>query len=294
MNLTPLMAAAAAGNVPLVEALLERGADREAIDDFGCNALHWAMREAFREAKFARGPFASLYELLAPAGIDVRTGERLVRLDRHLSEYFLFQTLWALFRSRFTHRQRRPNAAFDTQCVLDAWQHLPANVVRPERNRRHHLSQVLSRNEVERDYAYNRALFVRVAQGWYQFDPGLAVRRTRGDEVNWVPIYQALNLRFVAEFALDHVHDRIDAYLERAGLPERTIPIAAERAIARHEAAVREQRRREADYRARIEQRAAAGNTPPERPKWGTPEARRLEIERIRREIESRRKGGVG
>src|SRR5690606_34710622 len=83
MNLTPLMAAAAAGNVPLVEALLESGANREAIDHHGCNALHWAMREAFREPKFARGPFAALYELLAPASVDVRTSERLVRLDRH-------------------------------------------------------------------------------------------------------------------------------------------------------------------------------------------------------------------
>ncbi len=295
MNLTPLMAAAAAGNVPLVEALLERGADREAVDDYGCNALHWAMREAFREPKFARGLFASLYELLAPAGIDVRTGERLVRLDRHITEYFLFQTLWALFRSRFTHRQRRPHAAFDTQCILDAWEHLPANVVKPERNKRHHLSQVLSRNEIERDYAYNRSLFVRVAQGWYQFDPALAVRRTRGGDASWVPIYQALNLPLIAEFALDAVHERIDGYLQRAGLPERTIPIAAECAIARHEAALREQRRRETEYRAQIEQharqRAATMSAPPERPKWGTPEARRLEIERIRKEIEIRRKG---
>lgn len=294
MNLTPLMAAATAGNVALVEALLERGADREAIDDYGGNALHWAMREAFREPKFAHGPFAGLYELLAPASVDVRSGERLVRLDRHISEYFLFQTLWVLFRSRFTHRQRRPHAAFDTQCILDAWQHLPANVVRPERNKRHHLSQVLSRNEVERDYSYNRALFVRIAQGWYQFDPGLAVRRTRGDGANWVPIYQALNLRFIGEFALDFAYGRIDEYLERAGLPERTIPIIAERAIARHEAAQREQERREAEYRAQIERQAkqhsSASRLSDERPKWGTPEARRLEIERIRKEIENRRK----
>ena len=118
MNLTPLMAAAAAGNVALVEALIERGADRDATDHFGGNALHWAMREAFRDPAFARGPFAALYESLAPASVDVNTGERLVRIDRHLTEYFLFQTLWALFTTRFTHLQRRPYAAFEAQAVL--------------------------------------------------------------------------------------------------------------------------------------------------------------------------------
>jgi hypothetical protein len=107
MNQTPLMAAAAAGNIALVEALLERGADREAVDHYGQNALHWAMREALRDAKFAHGPFAALYEQLAPASIDLQTGGRLVRLDRHQSEYILFQTLWMLFRSRFTRPRER-------------------------------------------------------------------------------------------------------------------------------------------------------------------------------------------
>ena len=51
MNQTPLMAAAAAGNVALVEALLERGADRDAIDHYGCNALHLMLRGAFRDAQ---------------------------------------------------------------------------------------------------------------------------------------------------------------------------------------------------------------------------------------------------
>lgn len=257
MNLTPLMAAAAAGNVPLVEALIERGADREATDHFGANALHWAMREAFHDPKFARGPFAALYELLAPPAVDVNTGERLVRIDRHLSEYFLFQTLWALFKTRFTHKQRRPYAAFETRDILKAWEHLPANVVRPERNKRQHLSSVLSRNEVERDYAYNRALFQRVTQGWYRFNPRLSVRRKLEGSETWVPIYQALNLPFVNEFAWDFVWQRLNDCLAQAGMPARPVPIAAERALARQQAAAVQREREAKELQEAIERRRA-------------------------------------
>lgn len=289
MNQTPLMAAAAAGNVNLVDVLLERGANREAVDHYGCNALHWAMREAFRDAKFARGPFAALYEQLAPASVDVNTGERLVRIDRHLSEYFLFQTLWALFKSRFTHWQRKANGAFETQAILEAWQHLPANVVRPERNKRQHLSGVLARNEIGRDYAYNRSLFLRVELGWYQFNPKLAVRFGRGDEERWSPIYAALNLPLINEFShvnrWESVSDAIDRYLALAGLPERTTPIAAERSVALAKA-----RQEQQDAEAAERQRAAANVVRPQPARWGTKEAKRLEIERLKREIENRRK----
>ena len=302
MNLTPLMAAAAAGNVALVEALLERGADREASDHFGGNALHWAMREAFRDAAFARGPFAALYELLAPASVDVNTGNRLVRIDRHQSEYFLFQTCWALFKSRFTHVLRHPHAAFETKAILEAWTHLPANVVRPERNRRQHLSSVLSRNEVDRDYAYNRALFKRVAQGWYQFNPALSVRT--GAQGAWTPIFQTLNLLFIAEFA--EVMDWNNGwaalldYLRQAGQPAAPVPIAAEREAKRQETAYqeREAQRREVESsrqeaEARQRSRLATPESKPkpaQEPPWGTPAAKKLAIERLRRQIEENNK----
>ena len=237
MNQTPLMAAAAAGNVGLVDALLARGADPEAVDHFGYNPLHWALREAFRDSAFARGPFAALYDRLAPPSIDVSAGERLVRIDRHLSEYLLFQTLWTLFKSRFTVWDWYGYAAFNTQLILDAWTHLPVNVLRRERNKRQHLSGVLARNEIDRDYAYNRSLFARVTQGWYQFNPKLAVRRRAGEIETWVPIFQALNLPFISEFAVNDVWPKIDQYLQESGLPARTTPIAFERLVARQTAA---------------------------------------------------------
>ena len=234
MNQTPLMAAAVAGNVALVEALLERGADQQNVDHFGCNALHWAMREAFRDPPFASGPFAALYSLLAPSSIDVNTGERLVRIDQRHSEYFLFQTFWVLFKSLFTHDQPRDFAALETQTILDAWQHLPATVVGHEKRKRSYLSGLLARNEINRDYAYNRRLFKRRALGCYQFNSALSVRQRHNGEDVWTPIFEALNLPFIAEFTpfdfgWNGVRLSLQSYLEEAGMPEVSLPIAEER-----------------------------------------------------------------
>jgi hypothetical protein len=173
-------------------------------------------------------------------------------------------------------------------------------VVRPERNKRQHLSGVLARNEIEREYAYNRALFMRVAQGWYQFNPKLAVRRRQGDEERWTPIYAALNLPLINEFSCpdgwENVSEAIDHYLALAGLPKRTVPIAAERLVAREEDLQRQKETQVAETpaavvraaRARqLAEQAAAGQLPE---KWGTRAAKRGEIERLKREIVKRQK----
>ena len=267
MDVTPLIAAAHAGNVALVEALLERGADIDATDHYGCSALHWALREAFRDPRYARETLSVLYPLIAPPFLDVRVadrvataahpaataaaeaapaaaggGGRLVRIDRHLAEYLLMQTLWALFKSRFAERGRQPRCAFETEVLLAAWEHLPANVLAPERKRRQYLSSVLARNEVARDYAYNRALFLRVAQGWYQFNPALAVRRRadggEGAGEAWTPIFAALNLPLINEMALDLHLPKVAQYAAMGGLPAPPAPIAGAAARARARANV--------------------------------------------------------
>ncbi len=254
MNQTPLMAAAAAGNIPLTEALLERGADREKTDQYGYNALHWAMRKAFRHPEYARRNFATLYELLAPACVDVNTGDRMVRLDRHLSEYFLFQTLWVLFKSCFTGVRRPGYAAFDTRAILDAWVGMPANVVNPERNRRQYLSGLLSRNEVSRDYAYNRSLFYRVTQGWYQFNPKLSVRSPDPDiKQGWIPVFQALNLPLIYEFSDLALWPQIKTCFQQAGMVVPPSPVSAEQAVLRVEELMRMRERSREIYQKQRE-----------------------------------------
>ena len=106
----------------------------------------------------------------------------------------------------------------------------------------------------------------------------------------------SLNLPFIGEFASDFAWERVDEYLAMAGLPERSTPIPAERAIARQEAAIRDREKQESEERAaldqwRAEQRAPRQQRETDQPKWGTPEAKRREIERVRMEIENRKKG---
>jgi len=154
-----------------------------------------------------------------------------VRIDQRHAEYFLFQTFWALFKPLFTHSQPQNVAAFDTQAILDAWEALPVAAVAAERRKRPYLSGLMARNEVDRDYAYNRRLFKRRALGLYQFNPALSVRQRRHGEDVWTPIFEALNLPFIAEFSVPDFgwkrpRSSLHAYLEEAGMPPVATPIA--------------------------------------------------------------------
>ncbi len=302
-NVTPLMAAAGAGNVALVEALLERGADSAQADDFGQSPVHWALRSAFAKPEFARGPFATLFDRLAPSAIDLQAGQRLLRIDRQHSEYLLLQTLWVLFRDNLGVSSEWHDADnFDSKTVLAAWQHLPSAVLRAERNKRQHISALLARNEVSRDYAYNRALFRRVAHGRYQFDPGLSLRvRTYGESL-WVPVLQRLNVALGCELVRRPAGPALQALVREAGLEPLPIPIIGEAMhqaelarIAKWEAAqqaLAKQREQlaaaQAKARAQSQRNPAPARAP--EPRWGTPEAKRLLMERIMAANEARRR----
>jgi hypothetical protein len=219
MNQTPLMAAAAAGNVALVETLLARGADTAAVDHLGHNALHWAMATYLRDRAYEDRAFGAIYHLVAPATIDVMAGERLVRIDRHQSEYLLFQTMWVLFKGCFGSADGYERGSFDAGMLLAAYDALPASVVAPDRKKRAFLSSVLARNEVDRDYAYNRRLFKRLSQGCYQFNPALALRQGGADDHRWVPAFALLNLALIKQTVDQCQAEPIEALLHLAQLP---------------------------------------------------------------------------
>ncbi len=175
MNLTPLMMAARAGNIDLVETLLARGARREAEDHFGRNACHWALRQAMEDPVYAHNALPALWNLLAPSYLDINIEGRLVRLDRHLGEYILFQSLWALLPDS-PETASAPQTFFSSSLIESQWQYFPESVLPEYRRKRSYLSGLLAKNEIHRDHAYNRHLFQRLNRGWYSFQPGLLLR----------------------------------------------------------------------------------------------------------------------
>ncbi len=209
-NFTPLMLAAQAGNLELARALVERGADAELVDNAGRNALHLALARAAEDTAYAESALPGLWSLLAPTSVSLRIEERLVKVDAHLIEYVLFQLMYALQREHLCSPLgwRRGMRAGH---LLDAAERLPAEAVRPDKRRRQYLSGVLSRNEVGRDYPYNRRLFLRLSHGHYVLNPGIELRTGDG----FTPVYDVMGLRRMADLGFEH-YRYATALVERA------------------------------------------------------------------------------
>ena len=92
---TPLMLAARAGAVALVEQLLERGADADLVDDYGHTAWMGALNRAIDDHAFGRAHLGALFERLGPDTLDVHADGRLVRLERGQGEFWLLGLMLA-------------------------------------------------------------------------------------------------------------------------------------------------------------------------------------------------------
>jgi hypothetical protein len=281
------------------------------------------LATAFLDPGYAQGAFAAIFDRVAPPAVDLRVDDRLVRIDRHLSEYLPWQTLWTLYGSVLSHGTKTGKFGFDTSAILAAWKHLPPAVLRAERAQRAFLSALLARNEVERDYAYNRRLFCRVAHGLYHLNMTIDMRG-QGAAGEWIPIVDALNLSLVKEVSTAHAWDAIDAIFAGAGRSPPPMPsagaaeyegLAALRdwnAPLEQEPAVRDPHCVPTVASVRQPEESAGANGPevavpndkessssaevdeirgePDAP-WGTPRAKAQARARLARQIESQRRG---
>lgn len=206
-NQTLLMQAAEAGGEAVVRALIDAGADPLACDNYGCFAAHYALRRALADPQYAAKSFGAMYSLLAPESLSISVGERLVKLDRRQPEYFVLNVLIATFA---TKGMRMMDPGFIAGDWSEALAHFPARVAPGHWRKRAYWSGVLARNEVARDYAYNRRLVTRVRYGRYLPNPAINLRLANA----WVPVYEHLNLPLLRRLT-PKIFDYVAEVLER-------------------------------------------------------------------------------
>ena len=200
---TPLMLAARAGNLALVDALLLRGANPLLQDEFGHTAWMAALNRTMDDADFLRQKIAPLFERIGPAVLDVQTDGRLVRLERHQGEYWVLSLMLAGFKTLRTRcAARAPNPykydpgffAEALQATLDG---LPEHLWNVQRRKRSYVNAVLARAEVRSQYQPARKLWVRTKNGHYLPNPDMQLRTQNADAAGWCPVYETLNLAWV-------------------------------------------------------------------------------------------------
>ncbi|MBV9892493.1 MAG: hypothetical protein JO090_16635 [Rhizobacter sp.] len=196
---TPLMLAARAGNIALVEALLDKGADPTAEDEFGHSAWQHGVNRSIDEPAFAKAALASLFERIAPAGIDVQVDGRLVRVEHHQGEYWLLTLMLAGLKTQWSHCAVRTHPAwkyeqgFFAEQLHQVQEALPAHLWKDLRRKRSYVNQVLARAEVDSSYKPARKLWARTRNGHYLPNPAMLLRLRDG----WRPVYDALKLDWV-------------------------------------------------------------------------------------------------
>ncbi len=200
LNQTPLMLASRIGDEALVRELLRAGAARDEVDNWGQNALQIALSEAYCVEDYARHRLGTLYSLLAPASLKVRVDNRLIKLDSHLMEFFIVQSMLAIFPRILRYKATQwfysmPKPSFESGDFFYAVDAFPEYVLPARRKKRSYISSILSKNEYYRDGPYNRRLFLRVEHGQYVLNPLMDLFV----EERWQNVYDLLGLDSDAE-----------------------------------------------------------------------------------------------
>jgi Ankyrin repeats (many copies) len=196
---TPLMLAARAGNLPLVQALLAKGADPELRDEFGHTAWLHAVSRAMEESAFALTGLPALYDALAPAVLDVQTDGRLVRIEHHQGEYWVLTLMLAGLKTQWSscvlrsHEVWKYGEGFFAEQLHAVLERLPPHLWSDQRRKRSCVDQVLARSEVASGYSPARQLVARARHGHYLLNPAMLLRQGEG----WVAVYDAFGLEWL-------------------------------------------------------------------------------------------------
>ena len=194
MGMTPLMMAAEVGTLGLTEALLHRGARLDAVDTLGRMPVHFALRRAFRDPKFATQQLDAFYALLCPNSVDFQVDGRRLRLTKPQGEFLLLAFLIARIHEiyRGMNRSEGLSTKLIPESVLSTF---PRSVVPERRRKRTYWNAVFARAEIDSRYRPQRKLWQRERQGNYlPNDIAIRVASKDGEPDVYLSILELLGL----------------------------------------------------------------------------------------------------
>ncbi len=132
-----------------------------------------------------------MWQLLAPASVEVLVDEKLQQVGREQGEYFVFHCLLErLFLSKV--RVEVGLTGVRAPQLVDGIAAWPEVVVRDFRRKRPSVSALLSSNEVVAS-GRTRRLFLRMQHGSYVLNPALSLRVGDGEHERWAPVSEVIN-----------------------------------------------------------------------------------------------------
>jgi hypothetical protein len=196
LNLTPLMLASLAGAVKIAEYLVNKGADRMAMDNVGRTAHQFALKRVYEDENYALEKFPMLHEILAPPYIETRVMKRNWVLPSDSELYYVVTIMLALQRD-FIGNHQREHAAFSLDDFLKVTRHLPNTPDYECLTKREQLSAFLKKNEV---FEARTFIVARMRKGYYCLAPTYNIK-VNGVWTDVIELCSYLELRHLGQYS---------------------------------------------------------------------------------------------
>ncbi|AGX88446.1 AAA family ATPase [Candidatus Symbiobacter mobilis] len=205
---TPLAMAVLAGNLPLVDALLERGANPALRNEFGHTPWMEALCQAMDDLQYAKQSLGLLFDRIAPPVLDVQTDERYHPLHHAQAEYWVLSLMLAGFKTLCSDAMGRRDypyykyaQGFFAALFAKVFDTLPLHIWQARRRKGTYINAVLARAERDSTYIPARKLWVRTQVGHYLPNPEMQLRWHDGttQEPVWKAVMEVLGAEWVSE-----------------------------------------------------------------------------------------------
>ncbi len=196
-NMTPMLSAASNGSIKILNMLKGYNANPDVMDNNGKSPIQIALLQSWFFVHY-KSKLDKLYEILLTDNIKIKVDNRLIKIDNHKIEYFLFHFFVSLQSILVKEKKNRwePDGVAASN-IENAASEYPENVLPDYRKKRSYISANLAKNEIDSSNPWNRKLFIRIERGFYVLNPDLEIFI----ENQWRNVYDIMRIEKIKKLS---------------------------------------------------------------------------------------------